>query len=116
MPDELNKQDPKVTTEFCLIPLSLLLRMGTVNYYLIRTAAGFLLIDSGSATARKTLLKELENSGNRRLGLLYNDGCHWFSVVRIAISLFMSPDKPTINILWLTTRRVSVDPKYDSVH
>ena len=37
--------------------------MGRVNCYLIRTAAGHVLIDTGGSNARKELLRKLENAG-----------------------------------------------------
>ena len=46
-----------------LITLPLPLRMGTVNCYLIRTAAGHVLIDTGGSNARKELLGKLESAG-----------------------------------------------------
>jgi len=50
-------------SEICLISLPLPLRMGMVNCYLVRAAAGYILIDVGSAPARQALLGELENAG-----------------------------------------------------
>jgi hydroxyacylglutathione hydrolase len=46
-----------------IITLPLPLRMGTVNCYLIHTAAGHVLIDTGGSNARKTLRGELERAG-----------------------------------------------------
>jgi glyoxylase-like metal-dependent hydrolase (beta-lactamase superfamily II) len=37
--------------------------MGLVNYYLIPTTTGCVLIDTGSSTARKALLEQLKNNG-----------------------------------------------------
>ena len=49
--------------DISILTLPLPLRMGRVNCYLIRTAAGHLLIDTGGSNARKELLRELENVG-----------------------------------------------------
>jgi len=48
---------------FNIISLPLPLNMGMVNCYLIKTAAGFILIDTGGVNARKELLAELEKAG-----------------------------------------------------
>jgi hydroxyacylglutathione hydrolase len=45
------------------ISLPLPLRMGKVNCYLIRTAAGHVLIDTGGSNTRKELVRELERAG-----------------------------------------------------
>lgn len=45
------------------LSLPMPMRMGNVNCYLLRTEAGYFLIDTGSASARKQLLKELANAG-----------------------------------------------------
>lgn len=45
------------------ISLPLPFRMGSVNCYLIKTDAGFVLIDSGGSNNRKELLNHLENAG-----------------------------------------------------
>lgn len=42
------------------------LRMGQVNCYLIRTGAGYLLIDTGSPSNRLEIERELESAGCRR--------------------------------------------------
>lgn len=46
-----------------IISLPLPLHMGTVNCYLIKTPAGFILVDTGGLNARKELLIELEKAG-----------------------------------------------------
>jgi len=48
---------------FNIISLLLPLHMGMVNCYLLKTVAGFILIDTGGVNARKELLVELENAG-----------------------------------------------------
>jgi hydroxyacylglutathione hydrolase len=48
-----------------ILSLPLPLRMGTVNSYLIRTAAGYVLIDTGGSKARKELHGKLERAGCR---------------------------------------------------
>jgi len=48
---------------FNIISLPLPLHMGMVNCYLLKTVAGFILIDTGGVNARKELLVELENAG-----------------------------------------------------
>ncbi len=45
------------------IALSLPLRMGRVNCYLIRDSAGHALIDTGGSNARRELQRELANAG-----------------------------------------------------
>jgi hydroxyacylglutathione hydrolase len=49
--------------DITILTFPLPLRMGTVNCYLLRTVAGFVLIDTGGSNARKMLLAELERSG-----------------------------------------------------
>jgi hydroxyacylglutathione hydrolase len=49
--------------DISIITLSLPLRMGRANCYLIRAAAGHILIDTGGSNARKALRGELENAG-----------------------------------------------------
>jgi glyoxylase-like metal-dependent hydrolase (beta-lactamase superfamily II) len=49
--------------EIGILSLPLSLRMGTVNCYLVRTAGGHVLIDTGGSNARKALSKELEGAG-----------------------------------------------------
>jgi hydroxyacylglutathione hydrolase len=56
-------------------------RLGTVNCYLVKTAAGFVLIDTGFANARAALDRALENAGCRpgNLALIlitHGDGDH----------------------------------------
>jgi glyoxylase-like metal-dependent hydrolase (beta-lactamase superfamily II) len=46
-----------------ILSLPLPLRMGVVNCYLIRTAAGHVLIDTGSSNARQKLHRELVHAG-----------------------------------------------------
>ncbi len=46
-----------------ILSLPMPLRMGIVNCYLIKTAAGHVLIDTGCSNARKELLAQLEGSG-----------------------------------------------------
>jgi len=46
-----------------IITLSLPLRMGTVNCYLVRTESGFVLIDTGSSNRRAELQKALDGAG-----------------------------------------------------
>jgi glyoxylase-like metal-dependent hydrolase (beta-lactamase superfamily II) len=48
---------------FNIISLPLPLHMGMVNCYLVKTATGFILIDTGGVNARKELLVELEKAG-----------------------------------------------------
>ncbi len=45
------------------IPLPLPMRMGSVNCYLLRGEAGFVLIDTGGSNSRKTLTRELQAAG-----------------------------------------------------
>ncbi len=45
------------------ITLPLPFRMGSVNCYLIKTVAGYILIDTGGSNSRQELLKELETFG-----------------------------------------------------
>jgi glyoxylase-like metal-dependent hydrolase (beta-lactamase superfamily II) len=47
------------------IPLSLPLKMGTVNCYLGKTDTGYILIDTGSSNQRGVLESELESAGCR---------------------------------------------------
>jgi len=49
--------------DISILTLPLPLRMGRVNCYLIRTAAGHLLIDTGGSNARKALRGGLERAG-----------------------------------------------------
>jgi hydroxyacylglutathione hydrolase len=49
--------------EITAITLSMPMGMGTVNTYLIKTAAGCLLIDTGGSSARKELLEALVKAG-----------------------------------------------------
>lgn len=48
------------------ITLSLPLRLGTVNCYLVDTGMGFVLVDTGSANARTALEAELATAGCKR--------------------------------------------------
>lgn len=52
-----------MTATLTTLKLPMPMRMGYVNCYLLRSEAGFLLIDSGSSSARKQLLSELANAG-----------------------------------------------------
>jgi len=52
-----------VLHDISIISLPLPLRMGRVNCYLVRTAAGHILIDTGGSNARKELHRELESVG-----------------------------------------------------
>lgn len=45
------------------ITLQLPFHLGSVNCYLIRTASGFLLVDTGGKSARKDLDRQLEQAG-----------------------------------------------------
>ena len=47
------------------ITLSLPLKMGTVNCYLVKTGTGYILIDTGSSNQRGVLESELESAGCR---------------------------------------------------
>jgi hydroxyacylglutathione hydrolase len=49
--------------DISILTLPLPLRMGRVNCYLIRTADGHVLIDTGGSNERKELHRELENAG-----------------------------------------------------
>jgi len=49
--------------EIHIIHLPMPFGMGTVNSYLIRTSAGYILIDTGATKARKALYQELESAG-----------------------------------------------------
>jgi glyoxylase-like metal-dependent hydrolase (beta-lactamase superfamily II) len=51
--------------EIKILSLPLPLGMGRVNCYLIQAAAGYVLIDTGGANARKLLHRELESAGCR---------------------------------------------------
>ena len=51
--------------EIRTITLSLPLKMGTVNCYLVRTDTGYILIDTGSSNQRGALESELESAGCR---------------------------------------------------
>jgi hydroxyacylglutathione hydrolase len=48
-----------------IIRLPLPMRMGSVNCYLIRAGAGYVLVDTGPPASRKELVRELENAGCR---------------------------------------------------
>jgi hydroxyacylglutathione hydrolase len=50
---------PEITT----ITLALPLGLGSVNCYLIKTEAGYVLIDTGSSNQRAALEHELHNAG-----------------------------------------------------
>jgi len=50
---------PEITT----IPLSMPYRLGTVNAYLVRTASGFVLVDTGPTNSRATLEQALVSAG-----------------------------------------------------
>jgi len=52
--------------EIKTISLPMPLRMGSVNCYLIKTDAGYVLIDTGSSNSRQELVKELESAGCQR--------------------------------------------------
>ena len=52
-----------MTESITTITLPLPLGMGSVNCYLMVTAAGFILIDSGGSNARRILLQELDKAG-----------------------------------------------------
>lgn len=49
--------------DIIILSLPLPLRMGTVNCYLLRTAAGHVLIDTGGSNARRELRGRLEGAG-----------------------------------------------------
>jgi len=49
--------------EIKTINLPLPFRMGSVNCYLIKTDAGYYLIDTGGSNSRQELLRELESAG-----------------------------------------------------
>lgn len=49
--------------ELTPVTLPLPFRMGSVNCYLIKTPAGYVLIDSGATSNRKELLNQLESAG-----------------------------------------------------
>jgi glyoxylase-like metal-dependent hydrolase (beta-lactamase superfamily II) len=51
--------------EIKIITLALPYRMGRVNCYLIKTDAGYILIDTGSSNQRATLEQELHHAGCR---------------------------------------------------
>ena len=52
-----------MTATLTTLRLPMPMRMGNVNCYLLRSEAGFFLIDTGSSNARKQLLSELANAG-----------------------------------------------------
>jgi glyoxylase-like metal-dependent hydrolase (beta-lactamase superfamily II) len=52
-----------VTATLTTLKLPMPMRMGNVNAYLLRSEAGFFLIDTGSANARKQLLARLSDAG-----------------------------------------------------
>lgn len=52
-----------MSTTFQMISLPLPFRMGFVNVYLLKTPAGFFLVDSGSSSSRQLLIKELKKAG-----------------------------------------------------
>ena len=52
-----------MTATLTTLRLPMPMRMGNVNCYLLRSEAGFFLIDTGSSSARKQLLSELANAG-----------------------------------------------------
>ena len=52
-----------MTATLTTLKLPMPMRMGNVNCYLLRSEAGFFLIDTGSSSARKQLLSELANAG-----------------------------------------------------
>jgi glyoxylase-like metal-dependent hydrolase (beta-lactamase superfamily II) len=67
--------------EIKTISLSLPHSFGTVNCYLINTAAGFILVDTGYPKMRTNIEKELEDAGYRHGNLLlivitHGDGDH----------------------------------------
>jgi hydroxyacylglutathione hydrolase len=45
------------------VSLKLPFRLGSVNCYVIKTASGFVLVDTGASNKRNTLEKELESAG-----------------------------------------------------
>jgi glyoxylase-like metal-dependent hydrolase (beta-lactamase superfamily II) len=51
--------------EIRIIPLPLPFRLGSVNCYLVRTAAGFVLVDTGASGGRAALEAELARAGCR---------------------------------------------------
>ena len=52
-----------MTATLTTLKLPMPMRMGNVNCYLLRSEAGFFLIDTGSSSARKQLLSELAHAG-----------------------------------------------------
>ena len=52
-----------MSTEINIITLSLPFRLGSVNCYLVKTDASYILIDTGSSGKRADLEKELESAG-----------------------------------------------------
>jgi len=52
-----------MTATLTTLKLPMPMRTGNVNCYLLRSEAGFFLIDTGSSSARKQLLSELANAG-----------------------------------------------------
>jgi hydroxyacylglutathione hydrolase len=57
------RQASSTLYDISILTLSLPLRMGRVNCYLIQTAAGHVLIDTGGSNARKALRGGLERAG-----------------------------------------------------
>jgi hydroxyacylglutathione hydrolase len=63
---QVGDKTPKASSmphDITILDLPLPLRMGRVNCYLIRTAAGHILIDTGGSNARKALREGLESAG-----------------------------------------------------
>lgn len=56
-------QEKSMQNEIKTINLPLPFRMGSVNCYLIKTDAGYYLIDTGGSNSRQELLRELESAG-----------------------------------------------------
>lgn len=52
-----------MTYELTTLKLQMPMHMGNVNCYLLRSEAGYFLIDTGSSNARKQLLSEIQNAG-----------------------------------------------------
>lgn len=50
-------------SEIRILSLPLPFRMGLVNCYLISAATGYVMIDTGSSTARNIMLEQLKNNG-----------------------------------------------------
>jgi len=57
------RKEPSMPQDLHILTLPLPFRMGTVNCYLHPTPAGHVLIDTGPASARKRLHRELESAG-----------------------------------------------------